>query len=125
MPKKFVGEPFCALFQKITGIKKFYRERGPVTGSSAENFLSRRAEKFRRGTLLCFTEFLVSKKFMEKREGVSRVYVENSLSHFAKKFVGEPISGPLFWVSKIFRDKRGVSRFSVENIFVSQCRKIS
>ena len=45
-------------------------------------------EKLRRGTLLCFIKFLVSKKFMDKRgrEGVSRFSVENFLSHSAENF---------------------------------------
>ncbi len=34
---------------------------------SVENFLSHSAEKIRRGPLLCFTEFPVSKTFLEKR----------------------------------------------------------
>ena len=40
-------------------------------------------------TLLCFTKFLVSKKFMDKRGGgggVSRFSVKNFLSHSAEKF---------------------------------------
>ena len=32
------------------------------------------AKKFRRGTILCFAKILVSKKFMEKREGGGREY---------------------------------------------------
>ena len=35
----------------------------------------------------CFTKFLVSKKFMERRGGgVSRFFVKNFLSHSAEKF---------------------------------------
>ena len=34
-----------------------------------EIFSSRNTEKLSRGTLLCFTKILVSKKFMEKRGG--------------------------------------------------------
>ena len=49
-----------------------------------DNFLSHKAEKFRRGSSLCFTEFLVSKKFMEK-EGGPRFPVEYFLSHIAEK----------------------------------------
>ena len=52
-----------------------------------ENFLSHNAETFRRGTLLCyFRNFLVAKKFVDKREGeVSRFFFEIFLSHSAKK----------------------------------------
>ena len=52
-------------------------------------------KKLRRGTLPCFTKFLVSKKFMDKwgrgarrwrREGVSQYSVKNFLSHSAERF---------------------------------------
>ena len=53
-----------------------------------ENFLSHNAETFHRGTLLCyFRNFLVAKKFMDKREGgVSRFSVEVFLSHNAETY---------------------------------------
>ena len=54
---------------------------------AVENFSSHGAEKFCRGTLLCFTDFLPSKTFMEKKWGVSVVSVEMFLSHFAEKFL--------------------------------------
>ena len=60
---------------------------------SVENFLSGSIEKFRSGTLLCFTTFLVSKKFMEKGGGGGkRLYQEFPQSLFVsapKNFVGE------------------------------------
>ena len=62
---------------------------------SVENFLSGSIEKLRIRTLLCFTKFLVPKKFMEKRgrrEGVSRVSVNFFLSQCRKKIVGESYS---------------------------------
>ena len=53
--------------------------------------MSHRAEKFRRGTLLCFTEFLVSKIFLE-RKGLGE-YQEFPSKYFCltlpKNFVGE------------------------------------
>ena len=65
---------------------------------SVENFLSRSAKKVRRGTLLCFTEFLVSKTFLEKR-GLGE-YQEFASKCFCltlpKNFLGEPISVSLF-----------------------------
>ena len=88
MPKNFIGEPFCDVFQTISGIEEFHGEEGgreprfPV-----EYFLSNSAKKFLKGTLICFTEFPLSKNV---------------------------------------RDKGGCdSRFSVENLFVSQCRRNS
>ena len=59
-----------------------------------ENFLSHNAETFRRGTLLCyFRNFLVAKKFVDKREGeVSRFFFEIFCLIVPKKFVGQPFS---------------------------------
>ena len=55
VPKKFAGEPFCAVFQKISGSEKVYGQEleggGGVSRFSVENFLSLSAEKFRWGTL--------------------------------------------------------------------------
>ena len=49
MAKTFVGEPFCAVFQKISGSEKVNgSERGGVSRFSVENFLSDSAENFRR-----------------------------------------------------------------------------
>ena len=57
VPKKFVGESFCAVFQKIYGSEKgknfVDKRRGEVSKFSVEKFLSHSAEKFHRGTLLC------------------------------------------------------------------------
>ena len=51
-PKNFVGEPFCAVFQEISGSEKVYgSEGGEVSKFSFENLLSHSAEKCRRGTL--------------------------------------------------------------------------
>ena len=130
MPKNFVGEPFCAVFHKISGSEKYCGQEGWgwVSRFSVENFLSHSAEKMRRGTSLCLTEFLVSKKFMEKRGGGEpRFTVEHFLSHSAEKFLhGTRRCFAKIPFSKNVRDKRGChSLFSVENIFVSQCRKES
>ena len=57
---------------------------------SVENLLSHSTKKLRRGTLLCFTKLLVSKKLMDKRggggrEGVSRFSVEKFLVSQCRK----------------------------------------
>ena len=95
VPKNFVKEPFSVSLN--SGIKKFYAYEGNIT-IFYRNLLSHSTEKLRRGTLLCFTKFLVSKKFMNKRggggvgerrgrrEGTSRFSIENILSHSAEKF---------------------------------------
>ena len=64
MPKNFVGENFCAVFQKISGSGKLYViQGGRVSRFSVENFLSHNAEKLRKGILLC----CVSEKFPQRK----------------------------------------------------------
>ena len=49
MPKTFIGEPFCAVFQKISGSHKVYGWEGGgggVSSFSVENFLSHSTENF-------------------------------------------------------------------------------
>ena len=59
-----------------------------VSRFSLEKFSSHSAEKFRRGTLLCFRKFLLSKNVRNKREGggVSRFSVKIFSSYSAEKF---------------------------------------
>ena len=48
-----MGEPFCAVFQKLSGIEKIYGEEGEGGGSVTifgQFFLSHSAEKFRWAT---------------------------------------------------------------------------
>ena len=98
VPKSFVGELFC-VSQNFWYRKNFWirggggeeGEEGGVSRFSVKNFLSHSAEKVRRGTLLCFTKFMVSKKFMDRRGGGrrgvgSRFSVEKFLSHSAEVF---------------------------------------
>ena len=49
---------------------------------SVEKFLSGSIEKFASGTFLCFTNFLVSKKFMDKRGGRREVVSRVSINFF-------------------------------------------
>ena len=53
VPKNFVEEPFCAVFQQISGSEKFMDKKGGggVSKFSVENFLSQSAEKCRKATL--------------------------------------------------------------------------
>ena len=48
VPKKFVGQPCCAVFQKHSGSEKVYGKRGGVSRFSVDKFFSHSAEKFRR-----------------------------------------------------------------------------
>ena len=54
---------------------------------SVKNFLSHSAEKLRRGTFLCFTKFLVSKKILYKRGGRRK-----GLSQFSVESFGLTVS---------------------------------
>ena len=56
------------------------RERGGVLLFFVAIVLSHSTESFRRGTLLCFRKFGVSKNFMPKR-GISGSSIEYLLSH--------------------------------------------
>ena len=49
VPKKFVGEPFCAVFLTTSGIEKFHGEEGGEPRFSVEYFWSHSAEKFLKG----------------------------------------------------------------------------
>ena len=63
-----------------------------VSRYSFKHFLSHSTEKHRRGTFLCFTKFLVSEKFMDKRGrtgGVARYSVSFFCLTVPKNFVGE------------------------------------
>ena len=72
-----------------------------------QNFLSHSAKKFRRGTLLCFRMFRVSKIFIPM-SGISQFSTENLLSHSTEKLRrGTLLCFPKFLVSKILMDKRG------------------
>ena len=89
-----------------------------VSRFSVEKFSSHSAEKFRRGTRLCFRKIRVPKNFMPKR-GKSRLSIKNLLSHGTEKLRRRTLlCFTNFLVSKKFMDKRGrVSRFSVKNFF--------
>ena len=60
------------MFHKISGIDKCFEKRGGGERGTMTTFcqkiLSHSTESFRRGTVLCFTKFLVSTNVL-KREG--------------------------------------------------------
>ena len=65
-----------------------------MSGFSVEFFLTHSTEKFRRGTFLCFTKFLVSNKIMDRR-GEGGMEHHKLLSKYfcltvPKHFVEEP-----------------------------------
>ena len=79
VPNHFVEEPFCVSesfgYRKMLGIRE-----GRVSQFSVEIVLSHSTESFRRGTLLCFRKFGISKNCMPKR-GISGSSIEYLLSH--------------------------------------------
>ena len=71
-----------------------------ISRFSIEIFLSHSTEKLPRGTLLCFTKFLVSKKFMDKRGGVAEYHDFPSkvfLSYTAESFRRGILYASLIW----------------------------
>ena len=110
--------PLISIFYPIEGISRF----------SVENFLSHSAEKIRKGALLCFRKFLLSKNVKDKRGGgvVSRLSLEIVLSHSTKKIRrGTLWCFRKFWVSKNVMHKRGRGITILRRNFLSQCRNIS
>ncbi len=94
MAKKFVGNSFCAVFQKISGNEKFMEKKG----SESQDFLPKS---------ICLTEqknflgepFLLSQNFRYRKNLWRRrggEYQEFPSKGFCltlpKNFVGEPIS---------------------------------
>ena len=94
---------------------------------SLEKFLSHSAEKFRRGTLLCFRKFLLSKSFIDKGGvGGSVTFLHRKLLSLSTEELrrGTLLGFTKFLVSKKFIDNsgwggEGVSRFSVKSLFIT------
>ena len=126
-----------------------------ISRFSVENLLSHSTKKLCRGTLLCFTKFLVSKKFMDKRGGggsitifcqqcatnfgyrkdfmlqrvMSRFCVEIFLSHSAENFRRGTllicVSENVRWRKSLWMREGGSIKIFRRKFFVSQCRKNS
>ena len=58
VPKKFVGQPCCAVVRIFPVAKKFMDKMGGLSRFSVEKFFSHSAEKIRRATLLCSSQKL-------------------------------------------------------------------
>ena len=101
-----------------------------VVEEYVEVILSRSTENLRRGALLCFKTFLVSKAFVDKRGGGSFTFFRIFLSHSAEDFRrGTLPCFRKFAVLKSFKDKRGGGAYYVFpsnfDFFVSQYRQNS
>ena len=127
MPEYFVGEPFCAVFRKISGIEKKWKREVEHQDYPSKFFWSLVAENFRRRIFYCcFT--LGCRKSLVKKSGVSRFSVDDFLVSLRPNFSeGNPLLLHNFPVAKKFGEERGggggVSRFSVEN-YLSHCAEI-
>ena len=108
LPKSLVGGP--SLIHKLSGIESFREKRRGgregVSRFSVKIFSSRITEKLRRGNLLCFTNFLVSKILWKTGGEGGRKYQD-----FQSKF--------FIQASTNFMLERVMSRFSIQ-IFSSR-----
>ena len=127
------AESFCKRpleFFVIFGYRKMLWIKGEEYHDFSSKNLVSQCQKNSKGniSMLCFRKFLVAKILcIRGGGGISGFPFEIFLSHRAENF----LSGTLLCftkppVSKTVRDKRGCdSRFSIENFFVSECRKNS
>ena len=126
VPKYFIGEHF-GVSEKL-----FYRKFSCIGGGRGITVLSKifvsqdRNEKLCKGSLLFSGNFLVSKKNLWKRGGLSRFSVEIFMSHSAENFRKRILLFLRnFLVSKSFMDEKGGITFFRRKVLVSQCRKNS
>ena len=127
MPKKIVGEPFGV--SEILGYRKFLCIRG-VLRISVGNFLSRFAEKLRRGPFSVWQSFEYGKNFFVRgitifSQGVARFSVDCFMSHSTEIFVEEPFSVSLISGIEKFYAQEGYIAIFCRKFSVSQNRKIS
>ena len=128
VPKFFVVENFCAVFQKISGSGKLYVLERWVSRCYVEKFLSHNAEnsQLSKGNHLC----CVSVKFRWRET----LWVTGEYQDFPSRFfcltTPKTFAGGSYCVvfqknsrsEKDYGLKRGVSRSSVEKFFVSESR---
>ena len=109
---KFPGSALLC-FERILESKIFKQKRGKLQGFLESFFYLTGPKKFRQGTILRFTNFLVVEKCLWMRGGVITIFLQNFLSHCAKKFHWRTI----FCFKKFFNSKllmhisSGASRF--------------
>ena len=74
----FVGQPFCAVFQKSSGSEEFMDKGGGKSRLSVEEFFTHSAEKLRSGILYCFTNFRYRKILRIKERGSIKIFPPKS-----------------------------------------------
>ena len=80
MPKNFVAESLVFHWFRLSKNVKVKKLGAGGSQFSAKTVLSHKNKSFRRGTLLCFRRFWVSKNFIPKKETL-RISVKTLLSH--------------------------------------------
>ena len=116
MPRNFVAEPFCAVFQKVSGTEKIYGKEGGVSRFCVEIFLSHSDEKCRRGTVQSFIMFGY-RKSLDERVGGSECQT------FRWKILC--LTVPEFFVGQTFRVSllSGLEKFyASEGYVINFCR---
>ena len=113
VPKNFVGEPFCAVFQKISGSQKFMDKRGGggVSRFSVEKLLSHSAEKCR-GHPFNVSENLGYRKILCIIGGITSFRRNLFCFTVPKNFVGQPFRVSLIsGIEKIYASEGYVTIF--------------
>ena len=124
VPKNLVGEPSCAVFQKISGSEKFMDKRGGgggVSRFSFENFLSHSAENFRRGILYCCNNFGYRKN-LDQKGGSITIFRRSFCLTVPKYFIGEHFGVSEKFFYRKFSCIGGGGITVLSELFVSQDR---
>ena len=101
VPNHFVEEPFCAVFQGISGGERVYGKEG-ATGAY-RNFPSQNAEKIRRGTFSLSLVSGIEKTYAS--EGYVTIFRGTSLTQSTETFRRETLLccvSEKFWHPKCF-----------------------
>ena len=121
VPKNFVGENFCV--SQNFWYRNFFwitrrRGLGGLSRFPFKNFLSQSAKKLRRGTLLCFRKFQVTKNFLPKR-GILRFSKEELSLDSSEKLCRRT----LLWFKKLVVSKNlWITRVAGEWRTITTCR---
>ena len=98
--KSFVKERFC--FSENFWYRKIFWIRGGISRFSVEIFMSHSAERFRKGILLFFRKFLVSKSLMDEKGGYHV---------FPSKIFGLTVPKSFVGIPSMFQKLRGIENF--------------
>ena len=121
MPKHFVGENFCAVFQKVSGSEKLYGlERGSINIFRQNIFVSQcRKLSQLNPSVLCFRKLPVAKKIMDKRGSDYHDFPSKLFClTMPKNFAGEPFCAVFLKISgsqKDYGQEGGYQDFPSEN----------